>query len=145
MRTPIVLCDNLYFSYSYQYGFATPCPELLSLADNSSFVPKTRKKTRRIYAARTDTEARRIVNERELIGRLENMGFEILVGSQATIEDQVEAFVEAEIVVGKDGSNLTNVMYCQEGTAFVEILSEAFFDPLYMRMGTYASYAISTL
>jgi capsular polysaccharide biosynthesis protein len=131
---PTILCKDLYFSFSYEYAFSAICPELPAFAGNTKFTEGAKPKTRRIYAARTDTNNRRLVNEPQLISRLEGLGFEILVGSQISIADQVRAFAEAEIVVGKDGANLINVMFLSERSAFVEILSEGFFDPLYMRI-----------
>jgi hypothetical protein len=147
-RLPVLACKTAFFSCSYEYNTGpasgiglpvnAPGPELLTLSRESTLVPKRRRGGRRIYAARLDTQNRKLVNERELIQRLVPLGFEILVGSEMSVKSQIEAFANADIVVGKDGTNLTNLMYCRPGTPFVEILSEAYFDSLYMRIANLA-------
>jgi hypothetical protein len=129
-----IMCRELWFSHSFEDARYSVLPEIVDFADRTALSDKSRKRTLRVYAARTDTQKRRLINEPELIERLRREGFTIFVGAEHSLAEQIRMFEEADLIVGKDGTNLTNIIFGDESTMLVEILGEAFFDPLYLRI-----------
>jgi hypothetical protein len=83
---------------------------------------------RRIYISRiTRTRQlgayRGLMNEEELIGELEKIGFQTVEPEFLSFADQVRAFKDAEVVVGLGGAAMFNVVFCQPGTKVVTIES----------------------
>lgn len=131
-------CKSIYFSHSLQDQNYNFLPEMTLFARESELAKPRWPKTRKIYAARTDTPFRRIQNEVEVIQALKSVGFEIVVGSTLSPSEQIRAFREARLIVGAHGSNLTNLIFGDEQTIFLELLNERFFDPFYMRLSNLA-------
>ena len=129
-----LMCRELWLSHAFEDARNRVLPEIADFADRTSLSDRSRRRTLRVYAARTDTANRRLANEDELIARLRQEGFVTFVGSEHTLAEQVAMFEQADIVVGKDGTNLTNIIFGDRGTLLVEILGETFFDPLYLRI-----------
>jgi capsular polysaccharide biosynthesis protein len=98
---------------------------------------------RKLYVSRfglnkTGRGASRImVNEGELITRLEAMGFDIIEPENLSVRDQILAFSSASIVVGPSGSGLFNTMFCHPGTKVIDLQSEP--QWIYSYTGMYSS------
>ena len=75
----------------------------------------------RIYVSRRDAAARKVRNEDEVAALLEAAGFRTLVASELTYVEQVKLFQRATHVVGMHGAGLTNIVFCEPGTHFLEI------------------------
>jgi capsular polysaccharide biosynthesis protein len=90
--------------------------------------------SRMIYVARTDTAGRTLRNEAEIIQRLEAMGFEIFIGSQHSVAEQVKVFREARLIVAPHGAGLTNLLFCQPKTVVVEWQQSGYFNTGMMRL-----------
>ncbi|KAI9133966.1 DUF563 domain-containing protein [Acaryochloris sp. CCMEE 5410] len=77
--------------------------------------PSTRNK--RIYISRAQSakglKKRHIVNEAELIAALKPLGFEIYELEDFSLEEKVELFYDAEIVVGAYGGGITHVLFSE--------------------------------
>jgi capsular polysaccharide biosynthesis protein len=129
-----LMCRELWFSNSFEDSRYNMLPEITDFADRTTLSDRTRRRTLKVYAARTDTRNRPLVNEPELIERLEQIGFISVTGSEHTLAEQIAIYEQADVIVGKDGSNLSNVIFGDQKTILVEILGEDFFDPLYMRL-----------
>ena len=77
--------------------------------------------TRLLYLSRTDATSRRIVNERQIIETLSARGFEVLQLSGMSLEEQVQIFSQAKMVVAPHGSGLTNVLFGAPNLSVVEL------------------------
>jgi hypothetical protein len=90
-----------------------------------SFLPRQiiPKRDRVIYVSRLDQPASRtrVASELELIRVLAQAGVEILIPSEMTFSQQVEAFAGASVVVGAHGAALTNIAFCPPGARVIEI------------------------
>jgi glycosyl transferase family 61 len=86
----------------------------------------TRSRSRKIYVSRLGwtLSTRFMLNENDLATRLAAIGFEILRPHEMTMNDQIEAFSSADLVVGPAGSAMFNAVFCHPGTALVDIESE---------------------
>lgn len=82
-------------------------------------------KKRRIYLSRALCGPRALVNENEISTFLEGCGFEILHPQKMTFVEQVEAFANAEFIVGPCGSAFNNSIFCSEGARIFMLIGEA--------------------
>jgi capsular polysaccharide biosynthesis protein len=78
---------------------------------------------RRLFVSRGDAGWRRVANEDELAGVLEERGFEIVECARLPLARQIELFAEAEIVVGPHGGGMTNLLFSPPGTKVLELFS----------------------
>lgn len=87
-----------------------------------SLGPRTnsQKPWRFLYAKRSSGDIRQLKNEADVLQALDER-FEVIEPGQLDVETQMQVFSEAQCVVGVHGSNLTNITFCQPGTAVVEI------------------------
>jgi capsular polysaccharide biosynthesis protein len=106
---------------------------------------KRSSQARRIYIARTDTKARKILNETDLISELERRGYEILTLSTMPWEKQIDAFSNASIIVGGHGAGLTNILFSTEQAHLLELQQLSYANSCMMRLAQNAGLAYSAL
>jgi capsular polysaccharide biosynthesis protein len=95
---------------------------------------------RRIYISRSLAGARSVVNEPEVIDCLSKFGFEVLHLECLAIEQQIQAFSEAEIVVGPHGAGFANMVFAEPGITLLEFLPESalYKAPLFAELTAFA-------
>ncbi len=76
-----------------------------------------RKPRRKLYIPRTNKRV--VQNETELVNLLDS--FEVFDPGRHSFEEQIEAFSEAEAVVGAHGAGLTNILFAPEGCRVLEL------------------------
>ena len=76
-----------------------------------------RKPRRKLYIPRTNKRV--VQNETELVNLLD--GFEVFDPGRHSFEEQIEAFSEAEAVVGAHGAGLANILFAPEGCRVLEL------------------------
>jgi hypothetical protein len=84
---------------------------------------------RRVYISRERAARRRLLNEGDVWELLERAGFEKVFMEDLDFERQVHLMQEATAVVAPHGAGLTNIMFCPEETAVVEIADLGFPNP----------------
>jgi capsular polysaccharide biosynthesis protein len=77
--------------------------------------------TRRGFVSPDGTMKRIFLSEETLERRLRQLGFVVVDPVQYTIDEQIDIFRHADLVVGCSGAGLANVLYCQTGATVVEI------------------------
>ena len=87
--------------------------------------------SRKIYLSRVDSSRRPVENEDEVRRLLTEQGFEILVASELSVEEQRRAFAEASVVVSPHGAGLTNLIWCEEGAQVIELVPERHLVPCF--------------
>lgn len=75
----------------------------------------------KVYVSRRGNLKRTFLSEPQLEERLQQLGFAIITPEQHTVDEQIDIFGNADIIVGCAGAALANVIYCKEGTTVVEI------------------------
>lgn len=95
---------------------------------------------RRIYISRSDANIRKVDNEDELILGLKSRGFEIVIPTTLTINEQIAAFAGANFVVGPHGAAFANMAFAEKGTKFIEIFQKGHFSPSYYRISEALSH-----
>lgn len=102
----------------------------LSLVKNKikSFIEqssvKLGKTSKRIIVSRGSSTTRRWLNENECMQLLDSLDFKLFDPSNLSLSQQVEAFSNAEIILGPHGAGLTNILFCNPGTKVIEIRSQ---------------------
>lgn len=84
-------------------------------------VPKFKSK---IYIRREDANYRKILNEYDLISKLREKGFEIINPQHFEILEQMKIFSNAKVIITPHGSNMSNLIFCKNGTKIIEISPE---------------------
>jgi hypothetical protein len=85
----------------------------------------------RLYISRSDTEQRRLADEERLVARLEPLGFTCLTLTGRPLDEQIDLFSRAEVVVGPHGGGLSNLVWCSPGTAVVELFGHDWAKPVF--------------
>jgi capsular polysaccharide biosynthesis protein len=77
--------------------------------------------TRRGFVSSGGAPKRIFLSEERLEERLRGLGFAIFDPAQHTIDEQIDTFRHADVIVGCSGAALANVIYCHEAATVVEI------------------------
>ena len=86
---------------------------------------------RRLYLSRGQRpNSRRYVQEPDLWPRLEHRGFTMLNPGSLSVQEQIDVFHGAEVVVAPHGAGLTNITFCRPGARVLEM-----FAPTYVHLG----------
>lgn len=103
-----VLGSALIMTYpSYNY-------HLLSSMSNSilkTHYKHPRDEKLRLYLSRNYAKTRRVVNEQDITNFLSTKGFILVYPELLTLKQQVDLFIDAEIVIGPHGSAFANIIF----------------------------------
>ncbi len=127
----VIYCDNV-GRVVYQQVCWEEAPLAEKLIANAGLA--NIQPSRLLYIARTDTKGRAMRNEQALIERLASMGFEIFVGSQHSVAEQIATFRAARMIVAPHGAGLTNVLFCHPGTVLLELQQSGYVNTGMMRL-----------
>lgn len=75
----------------------------------------------RLYISRRDSVRRPLMNEQEILKRLQRLGFTSVENSELRLLEQVRLFGAADVVVAPHGAGSTNMLFMRPGAAFVEL------------------------
>lgn len=94
------------------------------------------EKSRRYYITRRDTQlGRGVINEKEIILMLNQLGIEELVMSEHTLDELAQIFSNADILIGPMGSGLINMIYMPPKSAVIEMSTRSW-GGLFWAMGS---------
>lgn len=86
----------------------------------------------RLYITRgTTPHTRCLVHELHLRTELEKRGFVILDPGQHSVQEQIDAFAAAEVVVGPHGAALSNLAFSRPGTKVLELFAPNYVNTCY--------------
>lgn len=94
------------------------------------------RRRRRLYVSRRDAAARFACNETEVEAMLGRFGFETVVMSGLSVEQQIALFASAEVIVGIHGASLTNLAFTESGACVIELFQEAWFTNAFYHLAT---------
>jgi capsular polysaccharide biosynthesis protein len=83
----------------------------------------------KIYITRRGNPKRVFCSERTLEERLRELGFAIVAPEHHTIDEQIDIFRNADVIVGCAGAAFANVVYCRPDTTVVEITPSGMVTP----------------
>ena len=81
----------------------------------------TKQRKRRVFISRSNASYRRLLNERELLGELGQLGFEIVHAEELSLAEQVRIFSECAVLLAAHGAGLTNILFAPAGCRVLEI------------------------
>lgn len=123
--------DSIYFRgyIGYQRRWL---PSWIINLYKENIIPGTKKqKKTRIYISRKKAPYRKILNEDDLMPILDRYGFTVFDLEDLTVKQQIEAFVNAQAVVGLHGAGLVNAIFSEKGTPVLEINTQYYHDSSY--------------
>lgn len=89
-------------------------------------------KPRRLYVTRGSVRNnRRLVREAELLDRLRPLGFTAFDPGAVSVQDQIDHFAAAEVVVAPHGAGLANLNFSPEGVRVLELFAPRYLNPGY--------------
>ena len=95
-------------------------------ARHTSGLPK------RLYITRGDAKnTRRLTNEAEILPGLERRGFVRLDPGAVTVQEQIDHFTAAEVIVAPHGAALANLTFCSPGVRVLELFAPKYVNPCY--------------
>jgi hypothetical protein len=78
----------------------------------------------KVYVSRSRQKKRFIVNEKELIHRLEEKGFKVIYFEDYTFWEQLHLMKHAQVLVAPHGANMVNMLVMQENSKVIEVNQE---------------------
>ena len=78
-----------------------------------------------IYLARTDATNRRILNEDEVIACVESRGFDVVLGSNLSLAEEIHRLRRARVIVSAPGQNTSSVMFSRRDSILIELVPDA--------------------
>ncbi|SDO53715.1 Protein of unknown function [Methylobacterium phyllostachyos] len=83
-----------------------------------------RRTGRRIVLSRRGFAQRQLLNEAEIVGILQQHGFEVVHPETLGFAEQIATYHAADIIVGSASSALTNCIFCRPGAKVVALIHE---------------------
>ena len=87
---------------------------------------------RRLYLTRGDRpNTRRLVNEQGYLPMLEKLGFVRVDPGSLTVQEQIDWFAAAEVIVAPHGAALANLAFCSPGVRVLELFAPNYVNVCY--------------
>lgn len=98
-----------------------------------TFPPRRRDDLpRRLYVTRgVRPNTRRVECEPELVELLQRRGFHVIDPGALPVQDQIDHFAAADVVVGGHGAGLTNLVFAKPGVRVLELFAPDYLNPGY--------------
>jgi capsular polysaccharide biosynthesis protein len=87
-----------------------------------------------IYISRKDSIRRRLLNEDDLCAALQGVGFTIVTLTGMSLDEQIETFATARLIVAQHGGGLANLVYCRPGTTVLELNPSHYINNCFFRL-----------
>lgn len=115
-----------------------PNPHLMAPSWTTSWLKaslpaqQTSDRPRRLYVTRGGARnTRRLVNEDEILRQLEPHGFVVLDPGAHSVQEQIDHFTAAEVIVAPHGAALANLAFCSPGVRILELFAPRYVNPCY--------------
>jgi capsular polysaccharide biosynthesis protein len=115
-----------------------PNPELMAPTWTTQWLKRrlpardTHGLPKRLYITRGDAKnTRRLTNEAEILPDLERRGFVRLDPGSVTVQEQIDHFTAAEVIVAPHGAALANLTFCSPGVRVLELFAPKYVNPCY--------------
>ncbi|MUK87455.1 DUF563 domain-containing protein [Ornithinibacillus sp. L9] len=89
----------------------------------------------RIYISREDASWRKVSNEPKLMTVLNKKGFRKVTLSSLTVQEQIDIFSSAKVIISSNGAGLANIMFCQPGTKIIQLFTST--SDEFIKIGQY--------
>lgn len=117
---------------------AMPNPDLIAPTWTTAWLKdrlpaqETTERPKRIYITRGSAKnTRRLVNEDVVLPLLEQQGFVKFDPGAVSVQDQIDTFTAAEVIVAPHGAALANLTFCSPGVRILELFAPTYVNPCY--------------
>lgn len=87
---------------------------------------------KRLYISRGQARnTRRLVNEDAVMASLARRGFVLFDPGQHSVQEQIDHFAAAEVIVAPHGAALANLTFCSPGVRVLELFAPRYVNPCY--------------
>lgn len=87
---------------------------------------------RRLYITRGNAKnTRRLTNEAAVMPQLERRGFVRLDPGAVSVQEQIDHFAAAQVIVAPHGAALANLTFCSPGVRVLELFAPKYVNPCY--------------
>ena len=95
---------------------------------------QTSSPRKRIYVSRADAKYRFVTNESEVQNLLSHFGFETVVMTKYSLEEQIQIFQQAEIVIGSHGAAFGHSAFMNPGSVLIEFFQSGHLTDCFFRI-----------
>lgn len=95
----------------------------------------SRSDSERIYISREDASWRKVANEPKLMKLLDKKGFKKITLSSLTVQEQIDIFSKAKVIISPNGAGLANIMFCQPETKIIQLFTST--SDEFIKIGQY--------
>lgn len=96
--------------------------------------PQISAPKKRIYVSRADAKYRFVSNESEVQNLLSDFGFETVVMTKYSLEEQMQIFQQAEIVIGSHGAAFAHSAFMNPGSVLIEFFQAGHLTDCFFRI-----------
>lgn len=101
---------------------------------NQVFKPEKESKKIRLFIDRSGTAVRKLRNQAQMLDQLSKYNFVTVRLEEKTIQEQVNLFHNAEVIIAPHGAGLSNIAFCQPNTKIIELFSPKYVQTMYRKM-----------
>ena len=101
---------------------------------NQVFKPEKESKKIRLFIDRSGTAVRKLRNQAQMVEQLSKYNFVTVRLEEKTIQEQVNLFHNAEVIIAPHGAGLSNIAFCQPNTKIIELFSPEYVQTMYRKM-----------
>ncbi|WP_170943915.1 glycosyltransferase family 61 protein [Leptolyngbya sp. BC1307] len=112
-----------------QKCFGRVSPSNVALLRQRFLPPEPVTPQRRLLLLRKHT--RRLSNQDEVIDLVSQYGFEVIPDSYRTVDEQIQLFRQAAVIVAPHGAALANLLWCSPGTQVIEFMNGSYSPPFF--------------
>ena len=117
-----ITADNFYFYTESNAGGGKNSEWANNFVKDYLQPSKNFSPTKKIYISRQDADVRKVTNEKQVTEHLKAKGFEIVENMpNKSIQEKIDLFAEAQIVISVSGSTLCHVHSMQPGTTVIDV------------------------
>ncbi|GAB3807187.1 glycosyltransferase 61 family protein [Virgibacillus kimchii] len=84
---------------------------------------KNSSNVERIYISREDAAWRKVANENKLLKLLDKKGFKKVTLGSLTVQEQIDLFSSAKVIISPNGAGLANLMFCRPKTKILQLFT----------------------
>lgn len=108
--------DSLIIPSARRYEIQSP-NTLQWLRNNTlSSIEEDDSRPERLFVSRSDASRRRIINQEQVTDLLQDFGFQKIVPTEHSVQEQIAMFNHADVIIGLHGANLSNAVFSSEST-----------------------------
>ncbi|MGC1851315.1 MAG: glycosyltransferase family 61 protein [Solirubrobacterales bacterium] len=126
MTRPLHRFHRMVFARGLTYGSAQALsPQITEFAQwcRTTLALRPSSRRRKLFISRRSARSRRLLNEDEVIAAL-GADFELVELETLSVREKALLLAEATVVVAPHGAGLTNLLFCAEPTAVVELVHD---------------------